>query len=193
MLIIALRLWPPLSAAFDLLNRKPKWLLVFVSVRFALFCVFCWFSYRFVLNFRFSFLAFFVCSLICGHLLARGRTLLARVRCLSLLFCPVTDDANVVAIANMASPLTLTLPLSFLSDLLNNSLIAYFLCFLLLLLFLMRRIFVFYDRAGHFLEQEENPQLAVALGTHTHTHGVYGIVADVGRRLKAHKISISIK
>lgn len=57
----------------------------------------------------------------------------------------------------------------------------------------MRRIFVFYDRAGHFLEQEENPQLAVALGTHTHTHGVYGIVADVGRRLKAHKISISIK
>lgn len=188
MLIIALRLWPPLSAAFDLLNRKPKWLLVFVSVRFALFCVFCWFSYRFVLNFRFSFLAFFVCSLICGHLLARGRTLLARVRCLSLLFCPVTDDANVVAIANMASPLTLTLPLSFLSDLLNNSLIAYFLCFLLL-----RRIFVFYDRAGHFLEQEENPQLAVALGTHTYTHGQYGIVADVGRRLKAHKISISIK
>lgn len=37
LLIIALRLWPPLSAAFDLLNRKPKWLLVFVSVRFVFF------------------------------------------------------------------------------------------------------------------------------------------------------------
>lgn len=57
LLIIALRLWPPLSAAFDLLNRKPKWLLVFVSVRFALFCVF--FRLVFVsLRFEFSYFIF---------------------------------------------------------------------------------------------------------------------------------------
>lgn len=59
LLIIALRLWPPLSAAFDLLNRKPKWLLVFVSVRFVFFPP--------LFRFDFSYFAF-GCFCFCGHL-----------------------------------------------------------------------------------------------------------------------------
>lgn len=84
LLIIALRLWPPLSAAFDLLNRKPKWLLVFVSVRFVFFP----FSY-------FAFACFFVFAAILSSGIARAcARSLPKSFVLSAAF-----DANFAAIA----------------------------------------------------------------------------------------------